>query len=287
MRHILAGSIAALAAFAGLAAHAQDYPSQVRAYLERGMAVHEARGYRADGAMQDIVISLRMGDSQLVPVMLERGRNYRVYAACDADCSDLDMEIYGADGAFVEKDIALDATPFVQITPRTSGRHYVRVWLAACESEPCFAALRLVSGGRPETRAPPPGEGGDYAAGVTAALNAAGAAAIGAGFSLIDGGDTPVEPLTLAGRGQQRSYTLRAGRAYRFIGACDSDCADLDIEVTDSRGNRIGENLAVDNPTSVDVTPRAPGQYNVRIWLAACSVEPCFAGLRGYERNSQ
>lgn len=188
MRHILAGSIAALAAFAGLAAHAQDYPSQVRAYLERGMAVHEARGYRADGAMQDIVISLRMGDSQLVPVMLERGRNYRVYAACDADCSDLDMEIYGADGAFVEKDIALDATPFVQITPRTSGRHYVRVWLAACESEPCFAALRLVSGGRPETRAPPPGEGGDYAAGVTAALNAAGAAAIGAGFSLIDGG---------------------------------------------------------------------------------------------------
>lgn len=287
MRAFLTALIAAAAFLAGASAYAQDYPAQVRTYLERGMAVHTARGYRADGALTDQIVSLRMGESKLIPITLQRGRNYRVYAACDADCSDLDMEIYGADGAFVEQDIALDATPFIQITPSATGAHYVRVWLAACESEPCFAAVRVVGGGEPETRATPAPGGGDYAAGVTRTLNGAGAAAIGAGYALIEGGDTAIEPLTLAGNGQRRSYTLQAGRAYRFIGACDSDCTDIDIEVTDARGNQIGSNLAVDNPTVLDVTPRAPGEYNVRIWLAGCSVEPCFAGMRGYERGGR
>lgn len=285
MRAVLAGLIAA-AALAG-AAHAQNYPAQVQTYLARGMAVHTARGYSADGALPDQVVSLRMGEAKLIPVTLQSGRNYRVYAACDADCSDLDMEIYGADGAFVEQDIALDATPFVQITPSATGPHYVRVWLAACESEPCFAAVRVVGGGQPETREAPQTGGSDYAEGVTRTLNGAGAAAIGAGFALIGNGESPIEPLTIAGAGQQRTYRLLAGRAYRFIGACDSDCTDLDIEVTDARGNQIASNLAIDNPTSVDVTPRAPGDYNVRIWLAGCSVEPCFAGMRGYERSGR
>jgi hypothetical protein len=63
------------------------------------------------------------------------------------------MEIYGADGRFVERDVARDDTPFVQITPLQTGRHYVRIWLYACAAEPCFIGARVVSGGEPTARA--------------------------------------------------------------------------------------------------------------------------------------
>ncbi len=294
MRRLFAGLIAAAAAFVCFPASAQDsdYPAQVRTYLERGMAPHAARGYRADPAIADVVASLRMGEARLIPVTLQRGENYRIYAACDADCSDLDMEIFGADGNYLERDIGLDATPFVQVTPATTGAHYVRVWLAACENEPCFAAVRAVRGGQPEERVEEPvagaGDGGEYAAGVRAHLDQALAAGVQAGFMDIPGApEIAVEPLTINSRGQSRSYVLQAGRTYRFAAACDSDCTDLDIEVADTRGNTLGQNLAIDNPTSVEVTPRAAGTYNVRIWLAACAVEPCYAGQRGMIRGQR
>jgi hypothetical protein len=68
----------------------------------------------------------------------------------DDACADLDMGIYGADGALVERDNAGDDTPFVQITPTQSGRHFVRLWLYACAAETCAIAARVTSG-KPDT----------------------------------------------------------------------------------------------------------------------------------------
>lgn len=133
-------------------AAAQDHRGQVRAYLEHGMAAHQDAGYARERAIPDLEVPMRLDRPFLWSMFLREGVNYRVYGACDHACTDLDMEIYAADGAFVERDAARDDTPFVQITPSQTGRHYVRVWLYACAAEPCFVAARVMSGGRPSPR---------------------------------------------------------------------------------------------------------------------------------------
>lgn len=151
-RWIAAG--AALAAL-GLIANAsaqEDYRRQVMSYLEHGLLPHAAAGYSTQRAIPDLVEPLLLDQPFLWEVQLNAGVNYRIYGACDIDCSDLDMEIYGADGRLADRDIALDDVPYVQITPQRSGRHYVRIWLYDCSAEPCYVAARVVSGGTPQPR---------------------------------------------------------------------------------------------------------------------------------------
>ncbi|GAM96436.1 hypothetical protein U91I_00055 [alpha proteobacterium U9-1i] len=150
MRAIV-GALCALALAAPLAS-AQGR-TEVRSYLEAGMAPHVARGYAQDRTEPDLlVVSRERGDPHLWSIYLVAGVNYRVYGACDDHCSDMDMEIYGNDGALVDRDLSTNDTPFVQITPTVSGRAYVRVWAFACDPGPCALAARLMSGGQPEDR---------------------------------------------------------------------------------------------------------------------------------------
>ena len=149
---LLAGGLVAAAFLAKPASAQNDFERQVRAYLENGMSVHAALGYRRDQGNTDIIAPLEMESPYLWSVYLREGVNYRVYGACDNDCSDLDMEIYGADGRLADRDVATDDVPYVQITPTQSGRAYVRIWLYQCNAEPCYIAARVVEGGAPGER---------------------------------------------------------------------------------------------------------------------------------------
>jgi hypothetical protein len=149
---LLAVGLVAAAFFAEPAAAQNDYERQVRAYLENGMGVHASLGYRRDQSNADISVPLQLESPYLWSVYLREGVNYRVYGACDNDCSDLDMEIYGADGRLADRDVATDDVPYVQITPTRSGRAYVRIWLYQCSAEPCYIAARVVEGGTPAER---------------------------------------------------------------------------------------------------------------------------------------
>jgi hypothetical protein len=115
--------------------------------------VHASLGYRRDQSNADILVPLQLESPYLWSVYLREGLNYRVYGACDNDCSDLDMEIYGADGHLADRDVTTNDTPYVQITASQSGRHYVRIWLYQCSNQPCFIAARVVEGGAPAPRA--------------------------------------------------------------------------------------------------------------------------------------
>lgn len=139
-----------LAAWGAPNALAQDM--RVRAYLEHGMTVHEAAGYARERTIPDLELPMRLDQPHLWSIYLDEGVNYRVFAACDDACADLDMEIYGSGGELVERDSARDDVPFVQITPAQSGRHFVRLWLYACAAESCAVAARVVSGGSPTPR---------------------------------------------------------------------------------------------------------------------------------------
>lgn len=152
MRRLLLGIAVAITSFSASAAAQDDYRRQVLGYLEHGLERHAAQGYATERTVPDLVAPLQLDRPYLWSIYLLEGQNYRVYGACDNDCGDLDMEVYGADGNFIERDAARDDTPYVQLTPTQTGRHYVRLWLYACSAEPCYVAARVVSGGRPSAR---------------------------------------------------------------------------------------------------------------------------------------
>jgi hypothetical protein len=131
------------------AASAQDGAALAWAYLGHGMAAHESAGYARDRTVPDLAAPLSLDSPFLWPIYLREGVTYRVYAACDDNCSDLDLEIYAANGRLAGRDVARNDTPFVEITPSATGRHYVRLWLYACDARICHVAARVVArGGR-------------------------------------------------------------------------------------------------------------------------------------------
>lgn len=143
----LIAAMAALTMLSGPAAAQQqsdgDYRGQVSRYLQDQAAKHLGEGFSRDAAIADLIAPLRLEGGLIWPIQLRRGVTYRVFAVCDNDCSDVDLELYDAAGAFVGRDIATNDTPYVEITPAADGAHYARIWLAACESEPCFVGARV------------------------------------------------------------------------------------------------------------------------------------------------
>jgi hypothetical protein len=88
-----------------------------------------------------------------------------------------------------------------------------------------------------------------------------------------------------AGQPQFWEIQLARGATYTIVGVCDEDCTDVDMEVSDSNGNMVGSDTLADDYPRVQLTPAASGTFSVKIWLHACSSEPCYAGARVLRRN--
>lgn len=148
-RALVTGAMLAVSA----SAWAQDGATQARAYLEHGMAAHESAGYVRDRTVPDFAAALSLDSPHVWSVFLREGVRYRIYGACDDNCSDLDLEIYAAGGRLTARDVARNDTPFVEITPAATGRHYVRLWLYACAADACHVAARVLAAGPPDAAA--------------------------------------------------------------------------------------------------------------------------------------
>lgn len=74
---------------------------------------------------------------------------------------------------------------------------------------------------------------------------------------------------------------LNAGTPYTFLGACDGDCTNVDLELIDMRtGGVVGSDMLGDDYPIVNFTPPANGQYIARLLLQNCTVAPCYVGTR-------
>lgn len=291
----LLGGLVATAALAGPAwsqAQDEEAAATVRRYLDEGAARHAEQGHRPLNREMIRTINAEDG-SMLWPVQVRAGRTYVFYAACDDLCSDVDMEVYDVDGRRAEQDIAPDDTPFVQLTPQRAGRAYVRVWLASCETQACTVGARGMSGGQIVARSAPTFEEGpvatDWPEVTLARLNANGQTHLEAGFAAIEAeGGVEIAPFRVQSEGLTRSYGLTEGRTYRFQAVCDQDCNDVDIEILDASGAQAALNEDFDDNPFVEFTPATTGMFTVRAYLpqpTSCSVEPCYVGLRGYEKR--
>jgi hypothetical protein len=93
------------------------------------------------------------------------------------------------------------------------------------------------------------------------------------------GNDTivPMQP----GRDHRYIVDLNAGAMYGFIGACDGDCTNIDIElISMTTGGVVANDMLPDDFPIVSYRPEANGQYMVRLLMQACTQAPCYAGVR-------
>lgn len=103
-----------------------------------------------------------------------------------------------------------------------------------------------------------------------------GAALLG-GASPVPPGGAPLELSGMLDHGYYRVHniTLRSGVEYTFVGACDRDCSDLDLQLFDENGNLIDEDLLADDVPVVTVVPDWTGRFHVKVIMARCSISPC------------
>ena len=77
--------------------------------------------------------------------------------------------------------------------------------------------------------------------------------------------------------------TLTGGHAYNFVGACDQDCKDLNLVVTNSAGDVIGKDDAEDDVPIASVEPSTSGTYFVQVAMVKCSGS-CDFGVGGFTK---
>lgn len=74
---------------------------------------------------------------------------------------------------------------------------------------------------------------------------------------------------------------LNGQRSYMFLGACDDDCTDVDIEVFDGDTLLVGD-VQTDDIPLVSVKSGAAGVHTVRLTMAKCSAGTCAWALGTY-----
>lgn len=72
---------------------------------------------------------------------------------------------------------------------------------------------------------------------------------------------------------------LDVGREYQIMGACDTDCSDLDLTLYDGNGREVDTDLLDDDYPVVTVTVGRSGIFQLRVSMADCSAEPCRYGI--------
>jgi hypothetical protein len=74
--------------------------------------------------------------------------------------------------------------------------------------------------------------------------------------------------------------TLQAGRWYRFLGACDFECGNIDLELIDANGVVVVRDLFANDFPQMDFMSETGGVYTLRIMMRSCTIAPCYAGVR-------
>lgn len=126
---------------------AQDYRATVLAQLDTVARPVAQRGYRLEPAVFDrqaVVGALAKGATSMMEITLVGGVSYFIGAACDEDCSDLDLRIFAADSTTpVAEDTAEDDAPMLTFTAPKSGRYMLAVDMAECAQSVCYYGYRV------------------------------------------------------------------------------------------------------------------------------------------------
>ena len=142
----LALLVLAAAALETTRAVAQNqYQQQIANQMARWSPTFNQRGYNAIGQL--MTGSINDDADVSVMVNLISGTQYVVAGVCDNDCSDVDLQVYSADGNKLGEDLDTDDTPVVSFTASYSGTYRVRVMMATCNTNPCYYGVQVFASG--------------------------------------------------------------------------------------------------------------------------------------------
>lgn len=80
------------------------------------------------------------------------------------------------------------------------------------------------------------------------------------------------------------TYQLVQGKRYKFVGTCDEDCDDLDLEIYDRNGRLIDADASIDDLPVVDFRAPYTGSYTLKVSLEDCSALLCAYRVRAFSR---
>lgn len=146
---ILALSAAVGLAVAALAAPAaaQDFRSTVTAQLDAAARPVIENGFKDDPGVfaRDVMVGmLANATTSFVEVSLTGGATYFIAAACDQDCSDMDLRIFSPESATpLKEDVGDDDYPMITFTAPRTGRYMLAVDMAKCSEATCYYGYRV------------------------------------------------------------------------------------------------------------------------------------------------
>ena len=80
-----------------------------------------------------------------LPLPLKAGKSYQIVAACEKKCTDLDLQLFDAEGKEVDWDAQDDDFPIVVANSKTAQVYSLRIVMSACKEGPCaFGAKAFV-----------------------------------------------------------------------------------------------------------------------------------------------
>ncbi len=118
------------------AAHAQSYAQQVWDQLQaQYVSVSENGEYEL---INYIVGTLDDGTTDTWNFPFNVNVSYVITAACDNDCSDIDVTIKDNYGNILQEDTRTDDQPYVEFSPSASGIYQIEVNMYSCSENPCY-----------------------------------------------------------------------------------------------------------------------------------------------------
>src|SRR5437868_4644631 len=133
---ILRPVILALVAFAAAApgASAQNhFERQIATQFRNWAPRFASQGLTPVGAPATGSLRAR-GDESLL-INLTAGTQYAIAGVCDADCTDIDLQVYSADGTKIGEDMEGDEKPVVLFTAAYTGQFRVKVLMTRCATD--------------------------------------------------------------------------------------------------------------------------------------------------------
>lgn len=119
---------------------------EARQELSRFTGWIHAKADSQDEVIRDIGIvktgRLSQGAEASIPLDVMGAHRASVFAACDSNCSDLDIRVVTEDGRLINLDEDEDDTPHVYINERKTNKLVLKVRMLKCSASSCSFAVR-------------------------------------------------------------------------------------------------------------------------------------------------
>lgn len=114
----------------------RQYERQVEAQLEAAAEAVGGSGYEM--VYDPYIDRTGAGVTESLTVRLYEDVSYTIIGVCDEDCTDLDLELFDANGNSIDEDYEDDDFPIVEVTPAWTSDFTLEVHMYKCDNEPCY-----------------------------------------------------------------------------------------------------------------------------------------------------